>query len=174
MEIYLTPRYEVEAWDSAGVVMDVMPALEQGLTMRTRTRIHIAHIAAGGTLGEHPATRRQIFAVVQGLAHIDTDGEGKRELPAGSLVIWESGSGIRRGRSRTSSPWWSRPTRAWTCPTTSSGSFDRATSQARGPGRGPWALRWPERTWRFVAPAIGQRHPCPADQSTNHRQKVPL
>lgn len=91
MEIYLTPRYEVEAWDSAGVVMDVMPPLEQGLTMRTRTRIHIAHIAAGGTLGEHPATRRQIFAVVQGLAHIDTDGEGKRELPAGSLVIWESG-----------------------------------------------------------------------------------
>jgi quercetin dioxygenase-like cupin family protein len=85
--MYSTPRFDVERFGSVGVVMDFLPAAGKG----RNTRTHVARIAAGGTLGEHEATMRQVFAVVDGEAEVSTSRGPRQPLPAGRFVIWETG-----------------------------------------------------------------------------------
>ena len=76
----------VTAFESHGVAMDFLPQVDGG----TRTRVHLATIEAGGTIGAHPAPTRQAFAVVSGAGEIVTDGHRAR-VGAGDLVVWEPG-----------------------------------------------------------------------------------
>ncbi len=85
--MYATPRFDVDRFASVGVVMDFLPAAGKG----RNTRTHVVRIAAGGTLGEHEATMRQVFAVVDGDAEISTDEGPRVPLPAGRFVVWETG-----------------------------------------------------------------------------------
>ena len=87
MIIYRNPTFEVGRFGSTGARMTPLPAAGKG----RNTRTHVLHLEAGGTLGEHEATMRQIFAVVSGEVEIATDREARRSLPPGQLVVWETG-----------------------------------------------------------------------------------
>lgn len=66
--------------------MDFLPRVVDG----SERRVTIAHLDAGGTLGRHPATLRQMFAVVSGNGEIEADGLARAVGP-GTLVVWEPG-----------------------------------------------------------------------------------
>ncbi len=87
---YELPRREIDRFDSLGVAMDFLPdaVAAQGGEV---TSVHLAHLDAGGTLGRHPATRRQVFAVVSGHARVATGDEPPADLRAGECVVWEPG-----------------------------------------------------------------------------------
>lgn len=87
MKMYATPAFDVDRFASEGVVMDFLPAAGKG----RNTRTHVVHIAPGGTLGEHEATMRQVFAVIDGEAEISTEQGARVPLPAGRFVVWEVG-----------------------------------------------------------------------------------
>ena len=90
MRRYELPRREIDRFDSVGVAMDFLPdavAAHGGEV----TSVHVAHVAAGGTLGRHPATRRQVFAVVSGDARVVVGDDAPADLGAGQCAFWESG-----------------------------------------------------------------------------------
>jgi mannose-6-phosphate isomerase-like protein (cupin superfamily) len=90
VRLYELPRREIDRFASAGVLMDFLPdvvAPEAGASMS----VHVAHLAAGGTLGRHPAVRRQVFAVVSGTARVAADDGAPVGLPAGTCAVWEPG-----------------------------------------------------------------------------------
>lgn len=84
MKLLRQPRLAVNAFDSRGVSMDFLPQIDGA----THTRVHVATIEAGGTLGEHPAPMRQLFAVVTGTGAVVTDGR-KTQVGPGDIVMWE-------------------------------------------------------------------------------------
>jgi quercetin dioxygenase-like cupin family protein len=90
VRIYRLPAHEIERFDSSGVSMMFLPCVDDA----SRSHVNVARIAAGGTLGEHPATTAQAFAVVSGKA-IVSSGTGpqgeRRTLTAGHAVVWETG-----------------------------------------------------------------------------------
>jgi quercetin dioxygenase-like cupin family protein len=90
MRIYRLPEREIDRFASSGVDMTFLPAIDAA----SRTRVNVARIAAGGTVGEHPATSLQVFALVAGEAVVRSgegdDGE-RRTLTAGHAVVWEPG-----------------------------------------------------------------------------------
>jgi quercetin dioxygenase-like cupin family protein len=90
MRIYRLPEREIDRFASSGVDMTFLPAVDAA----TRTRVHVARIAAGGTLGEHPATALQVFALVAGEAVVSSgasDEAERRTLTAGHAVVWQPG-----------------------------------------------------------------------------------
>ncbi|GIG23472.1 hypothetical protein Cch01nite_41960 [Cellulomonas chitinilytica] len=87
MRLFTVPSRTIEAFGSSGVVMDFLPPLTDAAT----TSVNVARVAAGGTLGRHPAVRRQVFAVVVGTGEVQVDDEPRRRVEAGTLVVWEPG-----------------------------------------------------------------------------------
>lgn len=87
MRVFDIPRYDVDAFGSAGVAMDFLPPT----TGESETRTNVARIRAGGTLGRHPAVLAQAFAVIEGTARSVTDDGPPVTLAAGTLVVWEPG-----------------------------------------------------------------------------------
>jgi quercetin dioxygenase-like cupin family protein len=86
MEIAAMPTYAVERFSSSGVVMDALPPTVGGAS----TQVHVARVAAGGTVGRHPAVRSQAFAIVSGRARV-TAADESREVEPGAVVLWQPG-----------------------------------------------------------------------------------
>lgn len=59
MRLFQTPRDAITAFGSTGVIMDFLPRVVDG----NECRVAIAYLDAGGTLGRHPATLRQVVEV---------------------------------------------------------------------------------------------------------------
>lgn len=55
------------------------------------TRTFVSHLSAGGTLGRHEATMRQVFAVVSGEVETLTGAGPRTRVGPGQLVVWERG-----------------------------------------------------------------------------------
>lgn len=87
MRLFTIPSRSIDAFGSQGVLMSFLPALTAAAT----TSVNVAHLAAGGTLGRHPAVRRQAFAVVAGTGEVQADDGARRSVGAGTLVVWEPG-----------------------------------------------------------------------------------
>jgi mannose-6-phosphate isomerase-like protein (cupin superfamily) len=90
VRLYELPRRDIERFASVGVTLDFLPdvvAAEVG----EATSVHVAQLAAGGTLGRHPAVRRQVFAVVSGHARVAADDGAPVDLEAGTCAVWEPG-----------------------------------------------------------------------------------
>ncbi|MDM7830350.1 hypothetical protein [Cellulomonas edaphi] len=86
MHISVMPSYPVEHFGSDGVQMDALPPAVDGAS----TQVHVARVAAGGTIGRHPAVRSQAFALVNGRARVEAP-DGVREIGPGALVVWSPG-----------------------------------------------------------------------------------
>jgi quercetin dioxygenase-like cupin family protein len=90
MRIYRLPERDIDRFASSGADMTFLPSVDAA----TRTRVSIARIAAGGTLGEHPATSLQVFAVLSGEAVVGSDaGDAaeRRTVTVGHAVVWQPG-----------------------------------------------------------------------------------
>jgi quercetin dioxygenase-like cupin family protein len=87
MRIVTLPRREITAFASSGVHMDFLPTLGAA----EGTRVHVATLRAGGTIGSHPAPVRQVFAVVEGTCRVAGADGVARDVPAGHAVVWEPG-----------------------------------------------------------------------------------
>ena len=90
MRIYRLLNRQIERFASSGVVMTLLPFVDGA----SRAHVNVAHIAAGGTLGEHPATTVQVFAVFSGEAVVSSGigpEQERRSLTAGHAVVWEEG-----------------------------------------------------------------------------------
>ncbi|MBE1875489.1 hypothetical protein [Myceligenerans pegani] len=96
MRLVQLPAIAVSTFASHGVDMDFLPSVQGG----TRTRTTIVRFTAGGVLGMHEATLRQVFAVLDGRAVVTstTPPEGStsdepdvRVLKAGQAAIWDVG-----------------------------------------------------------------------------------
>lgn len=87
MRIFTVPAREVTVHASHGVVMDFLPRIARA----DGTRVSIARIGAGGTIGEHRAPVRQIFAVVDGRGEVAVGGGPRRLIEAGQAAVWEPG-----------------------------------------------------------------------------------
>jgi len=90
MRLYDLPGAAIDRFESVGVTMDFLPdavSAEAG----EATSVRVAHLAAGGTLGRHPAVRRQVFAVVTGRARVAADDGTPVDLGAGECAVWEPG-----------------------------------------------------------------------------------
>jgi len=86
MQLFQMPREAITAFGSTGVSMDFLPRTVDG----NECRVAIAYLATGGTLGRHPATLRQVFAVVSGTGEVEANGL-RRAIGPGTLVVWEPG-----------------------------------------------------------------------------------
>lgn len=86
MKLLRRPHLAITAFESQRVVMDFLPQVDGA----GQTRVHVATIEAGGTIGAHPAPVRQAFAVTAGAGEMVTDGR-RTALGPGDLVIWEPG-----------------------------------------------------------------------------------
>lgn len=84
MRLLDLPEHEIASFDSVGVAMRFMPGTGG-------TSVHLARIAAGGTLGRHPAVRRQLFAVVHGRGEVQVGEEPRLPVGPGTVVLWEPG-----------------------------------------------------------------------------------
>lgn len=90
MRIYRLLTRDIVRFDSSGVTMTFLPFIDGA----SRSHVNVAHIAAGGTLGEHPATTAQVFALLSGEAVVSSGAGAHRErrtLAAGHAVVWETG-----------------------------------------------------------------------------------
>jgi GrpB-like predicted nucleotidyltransferase (UPF0157 family)/quercetin dioxygenase-like cupin family protein len=56
-----------------------------------RVRVQVMHLAAGGTIGRHPASARQLFAVVTGRGRVSGGSGDAREIGAGYGAVWDGG-----------------------------------------------------------------------------------
>ncbi len=84
------PRRDVDAFGSEGVVMDFLPRAVAG-EGAGETRVHVARVAPGGTVGRHAATSAQVFAVVSGEVEVCGPDDVRRTLAPGLLALWETG-----------------------------------------------------------------------------------
>lgn len=87
MRRFQLPTRDIDLFASSGVAMDFLPRVSGG----DETSVHIARIDAGGTIGRHPATEAQFFAVLQGEGFVNADGEEPVRITAGEGVWWEPG-----------------------------------------------------------------------------------
>ncbi|WP_369371777.1 hypothetical protein AB1046_00240 [Promicromonospora sp. Populi] len=92
MRIIQLPVREISRFGSDGVDMDFLPQVLDA----ERTTVNIARIVAGGSLGEHPATSLQVFAVLAGdglvtSRGLDGDADERWLILPGQAAIWESG-----------------------------------------------------------------------------------
>jgi quercetin dioxygenase-like cupin family protein len=86
MRLFQIPRDAITEFGTTGVTMDFLPRVVDG----NECRVGIAYLDAGGTLGRHPATLRQVFAVVSGTGEVEAGGL-RRSIGPGMLVVWEPG-----------------------------------------------------------------------------------
>jgi quercetin dioxygenase-like cupin family protein len=49
------------------------------------------HIGAGGRIARHPATSRQLLAVVEGSGWVSGDDGEAQQISSGEAVVWEEG-----------------------------------------------------------------------------------
>ncbi|MFE7605554.1 hypothetical protein ACFU1Q_10370 [Brachybacterium paraconglomeratum] len=84
MRIFAVAAREITVHASHAVVMDFLPRIAR----TDGTRVSIARIGAGGTIGVH---RGQIFAVVDGRGEVAAGGGPRRLIEAGQAAVWEPG-----------------------------------------------------------------------------------
>lgn len=87
MRVFRLPTDEITAHESDSVAMDFLPRVGRA----DQAHVHIARIGAGGTLGEHRAPVRQIFAVISGSGQVRTSDGPRKTISEGHAVIWEPG-----------------------------------------------------------------------------------
>lgn len=87
MRIFAVPTRQITVHASHGVVMDFLPRMAR----TDGIRVNIARIEAGGTIGEHRAPVRQIFAIVDGRGEVAAGGGSRRQIEAGQVAVWEPG-----------------------------------------------------------------------------------
>jgi quercetin dioxygenase-like cupin family protein len=87
MRLFSIPGGSVEAFSSVGVLMQHLPPV----TGADTTSVHVARVAAGGSVGRHRAVRRQAFAVLSGSGTVQVDDDPPVRIGAGTLVVWETG-----------------------------------------------------------------------------------
>lgn len=85
MRLFDVVRYPLDRFDSAGVLLDAVPPTTGA------TSVHVARLAAGGTIGRHRAVRRQVLGVVAGDVEVQADDEPRVAVGPGALVVWEPG-----------------------------------------------------------------------------------
>ncbi len=56
-----------------------------------RARLAVLHLAAGGSIGEHPAAGRQLFAVLEGAGWVSGGDRERRGVRAGEAALWDPG-----------------------------------------------------------------------------------
>ena len=56
-----------------------------------RVRVQVMHVPAGGLVGRHPTSARQLFAAVAGTGWVSGDDGRRRELRPGYAAVWEAG-----------------------------------------------------------------------------------
>jgi mannose-6-phosphate isomerase-like protein (cupin superfamily) len=84
---FVMPTRTIDVFDSTGVTMDFLPRVHDA----SDARVHVARLQAGGTLGRHPATLAQFFAVLDGSGEV-ADSSGMRvPIVAGQAALWEVG-----------------------------------------------------------------------------------
>ena len=84
MRLVDLPEHDIPSFDSVGVAMRFLPPTGG-------TAVRLARVAAGGTLGRHPAVRRQLFAVLHGHGEVQTGDDPRVPVGPGTLVLWEPG-----------------------------------------------------------------------------------
>ncbi|WP_315093170.1 cupin domain-containing protein [uncultured Cellulomonas sp.] len=84
MRLLTIPQHPIASFGSTGVTMQLLP-------QAGGTSVHVAHLAPGGTLGRHPAVRRQLFVVVAGRGEVQVDDDPPQVVGPGTLVVWEPG-----------------------------------------------------------------------------------
>jgi GrpB-like predicted nucleotidyltransferase (UPF0157 family)/quercetin dioxygenase-like cupin family protein len=57
----------------------------------SRVRVEVAHVPPGGSIGRHPASAHQLFAVVAGRGWVSGGTGNGREIGAGYAAVWASG-----------------------------------------------------------------------------------
>ena len=57
----------------------------------TRGQVQIMHIPPGGLIGRHPATSRQLFAVVSGAGWVSGGDGAPRSISPGYAAVWDAG-----------------------------------------------------------------------------------
>jgi quercetin dioxygenase-like cupin family protein len=62
-----------------------------------RFRIARFHIGAGGRIARHPATSRQLLAVVEGSGWVSGDDGEAQQITSGEAVVWEEGEEHKTG-----------------------------------------------------------------------------
>lgn len=87
MRIVALPSRRISAHASRGVEMEFLPRLLGA----DSARVHLARLTVGGTLGEHPASVPQVFAIIDGEAEVSAGGGVRRRISAGQAAIWEPG-----------------------------------------------------------------------------------
>lgn len=85
MRLFHLPTRTIDVYDSTGVTMDFFPRVHDG----EQTRVHVARMEPGGTLGRHPATFRQFFAVLDGNGEVAGDDGVRVPIDAGQAALWE-------------------------------------------------------------------------------------
>jgi len=85
MRLFTMPSRPIERFESSGVVVDLLPGLLGG------SQISVAHVAAGGTIGVHPAPHRQLLAIVSGVGQVRGDDGVMHPVGPGALVVWDTG-----------------------------------------------------------------------------------
>jgi GrpB-like predicted nucleotidyltransferase (UPF0157 family) len=63
-------------------------------------RVQIVHLGPGGLIGRHPATSRQLFAVVSGSGWVSGAGGLRRTIAAGQAALWEQDEEHEAGSDR--------------------------------------------------------------------------
>ena len=86
MRLVRLPRRDIDAHGSSGVAMEFLPPL-----VGDDARVHVAHLAAGGTIGRHPAAAAQLFAVIAGEGEVSGDDGARLPIVAGQAAVWDTG-----------------------------------------------------------------------------------
>jgi len=67
----------------------------------SRVRVQVVHLGTNGRIGRHPASGRQLLAVVSGSMWASGSDGARRDLPPGRAALWEPGemheAGSREG-----------------------------------------------------------------------------
>ncbi|QAY64018.1 hypothetical protein ET495_13185 [Xylanimonas allomyrinae] len=87
MRMFKLPTAALDRFESDGTAMEFLPAAVDA----AETRISIARVAAGGTIGRHPATLTQAFAVIDGAGVVAAEDDVMHAVASGVVVVWEKG-----------------------------------------------------------------------------------
>lgn len=87
MRLLSLPTRAIGSYGSTGVAMDFLPRV----TDEPTTSVHVARLEPGGTLGRHPATITQLFAVIEGDGEVAGADGVRVPIAAGQAALWEAG-----------------------------------------------------------------------------------
>jgi quercetin dioxygenase-like cupin family protein len=85
MQIHRLGAHSLTRFGSAGVELVPVGRALGGAV------VHVARIAAGGSIGAHPATVDQVMTVVSGSARVEGGDGADARLDTGDAVHWAAG-----------------------------------------------------------------------------------